>query len=109
MATVIMSSTKETRQKKTNLIGRFLQPHVLGLMARLTDVINDSTSQPPVLEQRRCIRALEEMIRVCKAYSRIARPQVAALQMGMPKLIRQISACLLSALTQDALREVAFS
>lgn len=89
MATTIMTSSKEakrresrldSRQKKSDVIGRFLQPHVLGLMARLTDVITDSTSsQSPVLEQRRCIRAMEDMIRVCKAYSRIARPQVSCL------------------------------
>jgi serine/threonine-protein kinase ATR len=68
---------KETRNKKDNMVGRFLQNYILGLMARLADVINDSVSStPPVMEQRRCIRALEEMIRLGKGYVRIARPQV---------------------------------
>ncbi|PFH56755.1 hypothetical protein XA68_16038 [Ophiocordyceps unilateralis] len=96
MATTILRSNKDAKLKKSNVIGRFLQSHVLGLMARLTDVINDSVStHPPVLEQRSCIRTLEELIKVCKGYARIARPQM--------------SACLLSAIAQDALREASFS
>jgi serine/threonine-protein kinase ATR len=96
MALAVQSSTKETRNKKENTVGRFLQNYILGLMARLTDVINDSVaSAQPIMEQRRYIRALEEMIRLGKGYVRIARPQ--------------ISACLLSALAQDDLREAAFS
>lgn len=76
-ATVILASNKEIKQKKGNVTGRFLHSHMLGLMARLTDVINDSMSiNPTVQEQRRCIRALEEMIKICKDYARIARPQV---------------------------------
>ncbi|KAK5991079.1 Protein kinase rad3-like protein, partial [Cladobotryum mycophilum] len=96
MATMMLSPNRETKNKKGNVIGRFLQSHILGLMARLTDVINDSISNyPPVMEQRSCIRALEEMIKLCQAYARLARPQ--------------ISACLLSAASQDSLREVAIS
>ncbi|UKZ81191.1 hypothetical protein TrVFT333_008963 [Trichoderma virens FT-333] len=96
MASMVLGSVKETRNKKTDLVGRFLQSHILGLMARFTDVINDSISiYPQVMEQRSCIRALEEMIRICQAYARIARPQ--------------ISACLLSAASQDSLREPAIS
>ncbi|KAH6604197.1 hypothetical protein Trco_007643 [Trichoderma cornu-damae] len=76
MASMVLGSVKETRNKKTDLVGRFLQSHILGLMARFTDVINDSISiHPQVMEQRSCIRALEEMIRICQAYARIARPQ----------------------------------
>ncbi|KAJ0162818.1 Protein kinase rad3 [Colletotrichum tanaceti] len=93
---MMMVANKEARPKKGNTIGRFLESYVLGLMARLADVINDMPLvSPPVEEQRRCVRAMEEMIRLCKTYVRIARPQ--------------ISACLLSALDQDDLREVAFS
>ncbi|CAM1502082.1 Fc.00g040660.m01.CDS01 [Cosmosporella sp. VM-42] len=95
-AAMILAANKEPKQKKGNPIGRFLAAHLLGLMARLTDVINDSLSNSSALqEQRRCIRAMEEMIWVCKEYARMARPQ--------------ISACLLSTLSQDALREASIS
>ncbi|KAL2883978.1 serine/threonine-protein kinase M1 [Colletotrichum sp. CLE4] len=92
---MMMIANKESKSKK-NVIGKYLQSYILGLMARLADVINDMTLVfPPAEEQRRCIRALEEMIRHCKGYVRIARPQIAA--------------CLLSSLAQDDLREAAFS
>lgn len=77
MATTILSANKDTKGKKGNTIGRFLQSHILGLMARLTDTLNDSVViQAPILEQRSAIKTLEEMIKVCKQYCRIARPQV---------------------------------
>lgn len=77
MATTILSTNKDPKSKKGNVIGRFLQSHVLGLMARLTDVINDSiTLQPLIMEQRSAIATLEEMLKVCKQYVRVARPQV---------------------------------
>lgn len=74
---MMMVANKESRPKKGNTIGRFLESYILGLMARLADVINDMPLvSPPVEEQRRCVRAMEEMIRLCKTYVRIARPQV---------------------------------
>lgn len=113
MATLVMPSTKDTRQKKANIIGSFLRSYVLGLMARLTDVLNDSdTATPPILEQRRCIRAIEEMIKMCGAHSRIARPQVCRLVMARLTIAHcfvQISACLISAMSQDTLREAVYS
>ncbi|KAF4984272.1 hypothetical protein FZEAL_484 [Fusarium zealandicum] len=93
IATMILATHKEIRSKKTNATGRFIQLHLLGLMARLTEIINDPNL--PAQERRRHIRAMEEMIRVCKDYARIARPQM--------------SACLLSTLPQDPLREASFS
>ncbi|KAF4124503.1 serine/threonine-protein kinase ATR [Geosmithia morbida] len=94
MAALVATNSKE-KNRKGNVIGRFLQPYLLGLMARFTDVISDSMStNPPIMEQRRCILAMDEMIRLCHGYSRIARPQ--------------ISACLMSALPQDSLRGEAF-
>jgi serine/threonine-protein kinase ATR len=77
MATTILGASKDPKAKKGNMVGRFLQSHLLGLMARLTDVINDSTSlQPPIAEQKSSIGALEEIIKISKHYARIARPQV---------------------------------
>lgn len=77
-------------------MGRYFQQHALGLTARLSEVINDTwPSSSPASEKRRCLGAMEEMIRVCNAYVCIARPQ--------------ISACLLSAMASDDLRSAAFS
>ncbi|KFA47821.1 hypothetical protein S40293_06413 [Stachybotrys chartarum IBT 40293] len=96
MATMVLTANKDLKHKKTNRIGYFLQSYILGLITPLTDVINDSAAiDPPIIERRRCVRALEEMIELCKDYARIARPQ--------------ISACLLSILPLDELREAAMS
>ncbi|TWU75172.1 serine/threonine-protein kinase M1 [Metarhizium rileyi] len=76
VSTTISSTNKDTKSKKGNVIGRVFQHHILGLMARLTDVINDSVSSPPlIMEQRSALATLEEMIKVCKQHVRIARPQ----------------------------------
>ena len=86
----------EQDHDKKNRTGRFFQVHALGLTPRLSDVIDDSEGlHPPVQEQVRCIRAMEEMIIICKSYVRISRPHM--------------SACLLSALASDDLRAPAFS
>ncbi|KAI1496609.1 phosphatidyl inositol 3-kinase-like protein [Biscogniauxia marginata] len=96
MASMLIASSGESKQKKPHSTGRFLQHHALGLMARLTDIINDvSTVRAPLLERKRCIKAMEEMVRTGRHYIRIARPQ--------------ISACILAAMFHDELRSVAFS
>ncbi|RGP60551.1 putative uvsb pi-3 kinase [Fusarium longipes] len=93
MAEMLLPSSKETRSKKGDHTARFIHSSLLGLMARLFDVINDQNLPDP---ERRCyIRAMEEMIIVSRGYASTARPQ--------------ISACLLSTLAQDALREASFS
>lgn len=76
VAITILNTNEEPKGKKENVVGRFLQPHVLALMARLTDVINDFDSlKIPITEQKIVIGALEEMIKACRSYARIARPQ----------------------------------
>ncbi|CAH0039431.1 unnamed protein product [Clonostachys solani] len=96
MASIMLAGNKEARSKKANIIGLFLQDYLLGLIAQFANMISDPFSNNvPIIEQRRYIRALDEMIKFCKGYARIARPQ--------------ISACLLSALTEEGLREAAFT
>ncbi|KAI0913098.1 phosphatidylinositol 3 [Ustulina deusta] len=95
MASMILVANGESK-RKSHATGRFLHHHALGLMAQLTDVINDvSVIRAPFHERRRCITAMEEMIRIGKNDVRIARPQ--------------ISACILAALSHDELRVAAFS
>ena len=82
-----MHSGRETRTKKSNSAGRFLNAHVLGMMARLTDVINDTVAaSSPVQEQRRCLRAVEEMIAIGREYAQNARPQVSQTSIHAPKV-----------------------
>lgn len=78
MATSLkLPSAHDGRKKGHHVIGRFLQQHALGLTTRMVEDINDSyATHPPVQEQKRCIKAMEEMVVLCKDYIRIARPQV---------------------------------
>ncbi|KAI1337113.1 phosphatidyl inositol 3-kinase-like protein [Xylariaceae sp. FL0016] len=79
MASMILAASGETRLKKTQATSRFLQQHALGAMARLTEVINDVYNiGGPIQERRRCIKAMEELIRAGKRDIHIARPQIAA-------------------------------
>ena len=78
-----MHFAKETRQKRANQIGRFVTSLSLGLMTRLTDVITDSVSAA-VSEQKRCLRAIEEMVAVGKGHVQIARPQVSTCLVMLP-------------------------
>ncbi|KAJ3580330.1 hypothetical protein NPX13_g241 [Xylaria arbuscula] len=95
MASMILTANGESK-RKSHATGRFLHHHALGLMAQLTDTINNlSFTRAPFQERRRCILAMEEMIRVGKNDVRIARPQ--------------ISACMLAALSHNELRAAAFS
>jgi len=65
-----------SKQKKVK-IGAFLQQHALGQVSKLGESITESTgSYISVQERRRCLRAMEEMIRVCRSYMSISRPQV---------------------------------
>lgn len=69
-------NTKERKKKEYHIIGGYLQGHALGLTAKLSEAIADSNGvNTPFQERRRCLRAMEEMIRVCRSYVSIARPQ----------------------------------
>ncbi|KAK3372021.1 phosphatidyl inositol 3-kinase-like protein [Podospora didyma] len=94
MATILLPDL--SKERKSHIVGRFLQQYALALVARLSEVIAEPfTSNPPVQEQRRCLAAMELMITICKTYVSIARPQ--------------ISSCLISAMASDELRSAAFS
>jgi serine/threonine-protein kinase ATR len=62
--------------KKSNPVGLFLEQHILGLITRLSDVINDSWDDQSFPEKRRCVKAVEEAIKVGKTSTRSARTQV---------------------------------
>jgi serine/threonine-protein kinase ATR len=73
----MVGNPRESRSKKGNIIGKFLEPHVLGLLTQVNDVISMVTfGRPATLEHRLYLQAVEEMIRVCKSHARVARPQV---------------------------------
>ncbi|KAG9237915.1 protein kinase-like protein rad3 [Amylocarpus encephaloides] len=80
---------------KKNIVGKFLEQHILGLVARLSEVVNDSRDEQPMKEKDRCIKTFEELVKAAKTHTRIARPQICA--------------CLQSALAVEELQASSFS
>ncbi|KAL8891174.1 MAG: hypothetical protein Q9215_001770 [Flavoplaca cf. flavocitrina] len=74
--------------------GIFFDAHVLGIMAHLSDTINENKGMQIIAEKIRCLRAIQEMMRVAKSHVNNALPQ--------------ISACLRSALENAELCNEAF-
>lgn len=62
--------------KKKNSVGMFLEQHLLGLVARLSEIINDPRDEHPIQEKVRCVKAFEELVKLAKSHARTARPQV---------------------------------
>ena len=75
-------SSRGTR--KSDLTGPFFENHVLGIMALLADTINDGKGPQPVLEKRRCLKGIYEMLSIAKSYVGNGLPQV---RFGDPWLI----------------------
>lgn len=57
-------------------LGSLIKHHVLGVISRLGDILNDIRDQHTIPEKKRCIKAIEEIIKIGKASTRTARPQV---------------------------------
>lgn len=62
--------------RKSYVISSFFENHVLGIMACLSDVINESKGMQIVAEKARCLRAIREMIWIAKNNVNNALPQV---------------------------------
>ena len=63
-------------QKKGNPVGAFLEMHVLGLVTRISEVVNDSRDAHSAKQKERFVNAMEELVKVAKSHTRVARPQV---------------------------------
>ena len=62
--------------RKTDIIGPFFETHVLGIMAYLADTINDGKGPQSLAEKRRCLGAIQEMIKLANNYISNGLPQV---------------------------------
>lgn len=63
-------------RKPTNTVGSFMELHMLGLVASISEVINDNRDQYSTTEKGRSVNAIGEMVKVAKSHTRVARPQV---------------------------------
>ncbi|PYH47273.1 protein kinase MEC1 [Aspergillus saccharolyticus JOP 1030-1] len=81
-------------QKRGNLIGHFIEEHVLGIITQFAHAINDFQVRQSLLEKKRNLAAIGEMIKVAQGHVSSALPQICA--------------CLRSALEIDDLCNHAF-
>ena len=63
-------------RRRNNSVEAFLEEHILGLVARVSEVVNDTRDERSVLDKRIAVKAVEEMALLGKQSIRLARPQV---------------------------------
>lgn len=73
---LLASSSPSASEEKTDPVGAFLSQHILGFMARFGEVVNDVQNQYSAIEKIRCIKGVEEMVKIGKKVIKVARPQV---------------------------------
>ncbi|KAL4877252.1 hypothetical protein BJY04DRAFT_230764 [Aspergillus karnatakaensis] len=64
--------------KKSNLVGHFIEEHVLGIITQFAHAINDFQIRQPLIEKKRNIMAIGAMIRVAPGHISSALPQICA-------------------------------
>ncbi|KAL2807609.1 hypothetical protein BJX63DRAFT_436875 [Aspergillus granulosus] len=64
--------------KKVNLVGHFIEEHVLGIITQFAHAINDFQIRQPLVEKKRHIMAIGAMIKVAPGHISSALPQICA-------------------------------
>lgn len=54
----------------------FFEQHILGIMAHFSDIIEKGRVVHPMVEKKRCLRAIEEVLHLSKGHISVALPQV---------------------------------
>ena len=74
-ALVEAKTTKLAAKQNRAMLG-FFEQRVLGIMAHFSDIIEKGRVTHPMVEKRRCLRAIEELMDLSKGRVSIALPQV---------------------------------
>ncbi|KAI9373995.1 hypothetical protein BJX61DRAFT_532757 [Aspergillus egyptiacus] len=64
--------------RKSNLIGHFIEEHVLGIITQFAHAVNDFQIRQPIIEKKRNIMAIGAMIKVAPDHVSSALPQICA-------------------------------
>ncbi|RDW67089.1 protein kinase MEC1 [Aspergillus mulundensis] len=64
--------------RKSNLVGHFIEEHVLGIITQFAHAINDFQIRQPLVEKKRNIMAIGAMIKVAPGHVTSALPQICA-------------------------------
>lgn len=71
-------SGSNKHNKSSKYLSAFLEAHILGIMSYFTDVIDAPLERQPLIEKRRALQAVEQLVVVGKSQVGIAIPQVSA-------------------------------
>ncbi|KKA22075.1 Non-specific serine/threonine protein kinase [Rasamsonia emersonii CBS 393.64] len=64
--------------KHPNVLGNFIEEHILGIITEFADAINDAQVRLPIMEKKRNILAIGEMIKIARGHINSALPQICA-------------------------------
>ena len=67
-------STSSSR--KSNLLGSFIEEHVLGIITQFAHAVNDFQIRQSLIEKKRNIVAIGEMVKIARGHVSSALPQV---------------------------------
>lgn len=76
MLAALVPRKSTATSKKANLLCHFIEEHVLGIITQFAHAINDFQIRQPLIEKRRNILAIGEMIKVARGHISSALPQV---------------------------------
>ncbi|KAF2473193.1 uncharacterized protein BDR25DRAFT_257421, partial [Lindgomyces ingoldianus] len=79
-----MKNGQRKTSSKKRTISSFFESHILGIMAHFSEVLDNPHANHALLERKRCVGAIGEMIGLADSYASFALPQVrACLQSAM--------------------------
>lgn len=76
LASLVKGSGHVSSTKKNEIVGSFIESHVLGIITEFAHTITDFQIKQPIIEKRRCLGAIGEMIKIAKDHVRPALPQI---------------------------------
>jgi serine/threonine-protein kinase ATR len=74
------SAQGPTNLKGLDILGNFIEEHILGIITEFANTINDFQVRQPIIEKRRGIIAIGEMIKIAHGHIGSALPQVCRMQ-----------------------------
>lgn len=69
-------------------MAEFLEQHNLGLITRISEVVNDIRDEQSSFEKKRNVKAIKEMVTIGKTNTGAARPQVSTVR---PAFVHQLA------------------
>ncbi|KAN0073288.1 hypothetical protein V8E54_008508 [Elaphomyces granulatus] len=67
-----------TSFRRQDILGNFIEEHILGIITEFANTINDFQVRQPIIEKRRGIIAIGEMIKIAHGHIGSALPQICA-------------------------------